>query len=192
MKKLFFILFVLTTQLTAGDLVWHDGSVVLASREVLTGKITIEPDFDMVLLRTSDSCLVLPAHKVLSFYFYDADENINRKFVSLKENEDPRAPQHFYEVVLYGRVNVIRRLRFTGLRNAASDAEDYIYFAQWENALISLSQFKKDLYPSLLSSGETLSEFVSANKFNPADVAHAIRIIEYYNHTPVAGTVARH
>lgn len=192
MKKLFFLLLVLTTPLAARDLVWHDGSVVLASRKVLTGKITMEPGFDLVLLRTADSCLVLPAHKVLSLYFYDADENINRKFVSLKENEDTRAPQHFYEVVLYGKVNVVRRLPFTSVGRAGSDAQDYLYFVQWENELVKLSQFKKYIYPSLLSAGETLSEFVSANKLDPADAAQAIRIIEYYNHTHVAGTLARH
>jgi hypothetical protein len=126
-KTLVFLLWVLTTPLAARDLVWHDGSVVLASREVLTGKITMEAGFDLVLLRTADSCLVLPAHKVLSLYFYDADENINRKFVSLKESEDARAPRHFYEVVLYGKVNVVRRLRFIHRRSAGSDAQDYAY-----------------------------------------------------------------
>jgi hypothetical protein len=59
--------------------------------------------------------------------------------------------------------------------------------------LIKLSQFKKDIYPALLfSSTEMLEEFVSTNKLDPADAAHAIRIIEYYNHTRVAGTLARH
>jgi hypothetical protein len=192
-KKLFFLLLVLTTQLAARDLVWHDGSVVLASRKVLTGKITIESGFDLVLLRTADSCLVLPAHKVLSLYFYDAGENINRKFVSLKENEDARAPQHFYEVVLYGKVNVVRRLPFTRSRSKGADAQDYVYFVQWENALTKLDRFKKEIYPSLLSSsGKMLMEFVSANKLDPTDAAQAIRIIEYYNHTQVAGAVARH
>ncbi|SHH37944.1 hypothetical protein SAMN04488109_3936 [Chryseolinea serpens] len=193
MKKLFFLLLVLTTQITARELEWHDGSVVLASRKVLTGKITIESAFDLVLLRAGDSCLVLPAHKVLSLYFYDADENINRKFVSLKENEDTRAPQHFYEVVLYGKVNVVRRLPLTRPRRRGADAQDYVYFVQWENALTKLDHFKKDIYPTLLSSsGKMLGEFVSANRLDPADAAQAIRIIEYYDHTIVAGALARH
>ena len=38
MKKLFLLFFVLTTQLSARDLVWHEGSVVLASREVTLKK----------------------------------------------------------------------------------------------------------------------------------------------------------
>jgi hypothetical protein len=192
-KKLFFLLLVLTTQLAARDLVWHDGSVVLASRKVLTGKITIESAFDLVLLRTGDSCMVLPAHKVLSLYFYDADENINRKFVSLKENDEARAPQHFYEVVLYGKVNVVRRLPFIKARSKEADAQDYVYFVQWENELIKLDRFKKDIYPAMLSSsGKMLGEFVSANRLDPADAAQAIRIIEYYDHTIVAGALARH
>lgn len=193
MKKLFFIFFVFTTSLSARDLVWHDGSVVLASREVLTGKITMEPGFDLLLLRTGDSCLVLPAHKVLSLYFYDAEENINRKFASLKENDSPLAPQHFYEVVLYGKVNVIRRLRQTKSRSTGLDALDYVYFVQRENELTKLERFKKDIYPALLSaSDERLTEFVSSNKLDPADAAQAIRIIEYYNHTLVTGTLARY
>ncbi|AYB29701.1 hypothetical protein D4L85_03495 [Chryseolinea soli] len=184
---------VLTTPLAARDLEWHDGSVVLASRNVLTGKIAMEPGFDLVLLRTADSCLVLPAHKILSLYFYDADENINRKFVSLKENENPRAPQHFYEVVLYGKVNVVRRLPFIKSRSKGADAHDYVYFVQQENALTKLDRFNKDIYPSLLSSsGSLLADFVSANRLDPTDAAQAIRIIEYYNHTQVAGTLARH
>jgi len=192
-KKLFFVLLVLTTPLAARDLEWHDGSVVLASRNVLTGKIAMEPGFDLVLLRTADSCLVLPAHKILSLYFYDADENINRKFVSLKENENPRAPQHFYEVVLYGKVNVVRRLPFIKSRSKGADAHDYVYFVQQENALTKLDRFNKDIYPSLLSSsGSLLADFVSANRLDPTDAAQAIRIIEYYNHTQVAGTLARH
>jgi len=191
-KKLFLLLWVLATSLAARDLEWHDGSVVLASREVLTGKITMASGFDLVLLKTKDSCLVLPAHKVLSFYFYDADENINRKFVSLKENKEARAPRHFYEVVLYGKINVVRRPRFTSSRCTESDAQDYVYFVQRENELMKLGQFKKEMYPSLVSSAEMLSEFVSENKLDPADAAQAIRIIEYYNHTQVAGALARH
>ena len=92
MKKIFCCLLFLNFQiLSAQSLVWFEGSVVLSTCEVLVGKISLKGDHDLVLFEQGGTRAVYPAHKIRSLYFYDRGSNINRRYLSLKEDDGVRS-----------------------------------------------------------------------------------------------------
>lgn len=177
---LFCLLLLNSVFVFARSVVWYEGSVVLKSREVLTGEISIEPDYDLILHRSNGKVEVYPAHKINSLYFYDAEANINRKFISLKETGLFNHHQLF-EIVLRGEVSIYRKQKlFTGTN--PSDAEGYLYYIYHNEQLTDLIKFRTQIYPQLLeSSGNTLSVFIKDHRLNPNSSANAIEIIKFYN-----------
>ena len=53
------------------------------------------------------------AHKIRSLYFYDRGNNINRRYLSLKEDDGVRSSYHLYEIVITGKVDVLRRKKMS-------------------------------------------------------------------------------
>ncbi len=160
---------------------WFDGSVVLHNQEVLTGKISIQAPFDVIVFRTASTRMVYPAHKIHSIFFYDADANINRRFVSIKDNSAFKTAYYLYEVVVAGEVSVLRRKIYTQ-SEVNDDATAYVYYTENTGDLTSLKKFRKEVYKNLLlTSGQRLSYFVQRNRLNPNDAAHAVMIVQEYN-----------
>src|SRR6186713_1997451 len=92
MKSIFFgLLFVNFQMLYAQHEVWFEGSLVLSTCEVLVGEILPPAGYDVVLFEKDNSRMVYPAHKIRSLYFYDRDKNINRKFISVKDDDGVRS-----------------------------------------------------------------------------------------------------
>ncbi|MBL0744518.1 hypothetical protein [Chryseolinea lacunae] len=182
MKRLFICLLWLNVQTAAASPpVWHDGAVVLATGEVLTGKLSVEVSHDLILLQHGDGCRVLPAHKVKSFYYYDTEANINRKFVTWQEGSETVKLSRFFEVVLNGDIGVLRRQK-ESVAHANSDALDFDYFIVFHDNLISLHKFNQKVYPTLVeTSGDKIVFFITSNKLSTTRSADAIRILEFYN-----------
>jgi hypothetical protein len=159
---------------------WHEGSFVLKTREVLVGEISIETEYDLILHRCNGKVVVYPAHRILSVYFYDEVANINRKFISLKENGLFNHYQ-LLEIVLRGEVSIYRRQKaWTG--NSPSDADGYHYFIFHHDQLIDLLKFRNQVYPLLIQeTGYMLTTFIDENRLNPNSCADAIAIIGFYN-----------
>ncbi|MEJ1241485.1 hypothetical protein WBG78_25280 [Chryseolinea sp. T2] len=190
MKTLTLILLFATHLLPAQDLKWHEGSVVLASGEVVVGQVSMMAGRDVVLLRraTNVSILpkgdinhgadVLPAHKVQSVFYYDKQDNVNRRFVSHAVRHNSKAIQ-LYEIVLQGGLNVLRRTRST---SDSADAGDFDYFVDASGAITPLWKFYRDVYPALdETSKQHLTAYAKANGLQHADEANLIRIVGYYN-----------
>ncbi|HOX82650.1 MAG TPA: hypothetical protein PLJ60_16590 [Chryseolinea sp.] len=178
---LFCLLFINSVSLLAGEIVWYEGSVVLKTNVVLTGEISIEPQYDLILHRIHGKMEVYPAHKIQSIYFYDAKENINRKFISLKDSRFFNHHQ-LLEIVLKGEVSIYRRQKaWTG--KSPSDADGFHYFVRYQDKLVDLQKFRNQVYPHLLkSTGGILSAFMDERKLNPNSPSNAILIIDFYNH----------
>ena len=114
-------------------------------------------------------------------YFYDDENNINRRYLSLKEDDGVRASYHLYEMVITGKVDVLRRKKASAFEEH-SDALDFNYFVRFDNELVTLKKFKRKVYPQLRAEpDDRLENFVSANKLRADLPTNAIRIIEYYN-----------
>jgi len=180
-KKLFFCLLLLNSQyLKSQSLNWYEGSVVLVSNKVLTGKISIEPIHDIILLQEGDLRTVYPAHKIQSLYFYDGTANINRRFISVKMEDERQAHCALFEIVLQGEVMLLRRQKIKAF--SLSDALDFTYHVKLKKELVPLSKFNRKIYPQLVSLNDTrLEDFVSKNRLGAINDVNSIRIIEFYN-----------
>jgi len=181
-KSIFFsLLFVNFQILLAQEQVWFEGSLVLPTCEVFVGKISLQPEFDLVLFEHGASRMVYPAHKIRSLYFYDYEKNFNRRFIVWKTDDGVRSSYHLYEIIISGRVDVLRRKKDSSFSNQ-TDPLDFNYFVRCENELISLKKFRKKVYPQLRSQSDSrLESFIADNKLRTNQPDNAIRIIEYYN-----------
>ena len=180
MKKIFFcLLLVNCINTNAQSLKWFEGSVVLTSGDVIIGKMVIEPSLDVLLVQRDKERIVYPAHKVKSFYYYDESSDINRRFISLRDNSAMHNHYQLFEIVLQGEVDVLRRQKTRSLK--PSDALDFTYYVSYRDDVMLLRKFGKKVYPHLKSSMETLDEFVVSNHLRAYDDSNSIRIIEYYN-----------
>jgi hypothetical protein len=192
-KKIFFCLLLLNFQIvSAQSLKWFDGSLVLATCEVLVGKISLN-DHDLILFEQGESRMMYPAHKVRALYFYDAESNMNRRYLSLKRDDGIRSTYHLYEMVITGKIDVLRRKKTSAFSKHA-DALDFNYFVRYNDELSALSKFKRKVLPALCPEPDTrLENFISANSLRPDLSPNIIRIIKYYNSLVQAGeTVARY
>ena len=149
---------------SAQGLKWNEGSIVLASGTVLTGKISMAPGQNLILFGKAETSPgaslnraeqfhngttgveALPAYRVSSVFFYDEEANINRRYVAVGDQKVFPGTQ-LYETVLQGKVDVLRRPR--SLSANATDAKDYDYYCRDNDTLVPLWRFYRDIYPSL-------------------------------------------
>ena len=66
---IFCLLLLNAVSLFAREIVWHEGSVVLKTKEVLVGEVSIEPAYGLILHRIDGKIEVYPAHKIQSLHF---------------------------------------------------------------------------------------------------------------------------
>ena len=132
------------------------------------------------MYRVDEKVDVYPAHKIQAFYFHDAESNINRKFISLKESGLFNHHQ-LLEIVLRGDISIYRKQKlWTG--GAPSDSDGFSYYLYHQEQLIDLIKFRSDVYPQLIESyGNRLSAFIDQHKLNPNLPADAIKIVIFYN-----------
>jgi hypothetical protein len=195
MRAVFTICFLaLSMSLSASKLIWHKGSVVLADHdEVITGEISLESTHDLILFRTSESVTVYPAHKLKSFQYYDAETNINRKFVSLKDNHGVVRSHHLYEYVLRGAFSVLRKVKGGLIKGGGpySEQNDFDYYVFHKNELVSLSKFRTHIYPQMLNlNRDEILSYVHHNNLDLNLPANAIIVIKYFNTEAGYGALA--
>jgi hypothetical protein len=161
------------------DLQWWEGTVVSSESEVVTGEISYDLLNDLLLFRSSGETIVLPAHKIQLFRFYDRPKNINRQFISLEE-------QHrvfrFYEIVVQGKMKVMRQAKLFAPLFANHEIDDYNYFIYCDGQIIPIQKFRTRVYPELLKQHSTeMNSFVEHEHLNINDMRSAILIIKAFN-----------
>ena len=182
MRKIFFCLaFVNLQAVCAQSFTWCEGSVVLASCQVMVGKIALHEKHDLIIFEQDGRRTVYPAHKVRSLSFFDRESNINRRYLSVKQDFGSRSIYQLFEVVLSGSVDVIRRRKPSSIFNNPN-AHDFNYFTRHRGELTLLKKFKTKVYPQLRGGvDDRLEEFVASNRLSADLPTNAIRIIEFYN-----------
>ena len=160
---------------------WHTGAVVLQNQQVLTGELSVNLYYDLLLLRRENAITVLPVHKVASFHFYDEGVNINRRFVSVSNSDGSVPVFRLYEVVAPGDVLVIRKPKRPGTSNV--EDIDFDYFMLHGAKVLPLRRFRGKLYPKLLEYDRmSMLAYMHENKLNPNKAADAIQLIGFYNY----------
>lgn len=163
---------------------WRQGAVVLKSNRELKGEISINYDHDVIVFRLANEVMVLPAHKVSSFYVYDQEAESNRQFISLPLEWGAATYHQFFELVLNGDVKILRRQRVVWYSIHIDDIE-YDYYIKKDNSLTALSKFKRDVFPALLASSSDLSSYVREHKLRPVRLNDVMRIVDHYNQLQV-------
>jgi hypothetical protein len=175
----------LSVSLSAGELVWHKGSVVLAGEnQVITGEISLASAHDLILFRIREAVTVYPAHKLKSFQYFDEEANINRKFISLKDNHGVVRSHHLYEYVVRGIFSVLGKVKsgFTRGRNAHAEKDDFEYYVYHKNLLVRLTKFRTQVYPEMLTSNhDEVTAYVHRNNLDLNLPGNAIMLIKYFN-----------
>ncbi len=158
---------------------WYEGSLVLSDCKVLVGKISLEPEHDLILFSDGDARVVYPAHKIKSIYFYDEAKDINRRYISIKKDDGVRASYHLFELVVAGEISVVRRKK-EPMFSIHNEPLDFNYFVYLKEEMISLNKFRRKVL-SQLQPDHRLNEFISINNLSGDRAIDAIRIIEHYN-----------
>ena len=163
----------LTNHLRANEIVWHKGSVVLADMEVAVGDIARQ-SFDVLLLKNSQGgIMVLPAHKVSSFRYYDKEEDVNRTFIT--------AFGRYYERVVYGRISVLRIQRLFSQEISEKDQQDFDFFIEEQKKVYSIKSFRKRFFDRIKD--ELDVRMVSYEHLDPNTRHGAVSLIVLYNKT---------
>ena len=184
MRKLLILsLLALSSGAYAKTIKWYKGTVVLSDERVLVGDISLEPAHDLILIRTGNAVKVYTAYKIKSFNFYDVEQHINRKFLTLKDEETAKIPSHIYEVVLRGKATILRQPK-SGFEqeNNSSPLKNFNYYVRLDNHLVNIAQFRRAVFPVLLQSHtDQIITFIYQHNLNPNIQDNAIKIIEFYN-----------
>ncbi len=158
-----------------------DGVVVNHRQEVILAKVAVETAFDAVIFKSNSDtaiCSILPAHLVNSFRYFDSVTNINRQFISLRYHGVYR----FFEIVIYGPVQVIRRIKRGVSPLEANEGHDYDFFCWFGNELTELKSFKSTVFPLLVQLyGKELEDFISQNKLRLHDQVSVFSIVKKCN-----------
>ncbi|HTF21558.1 MAG TPA: hypothetical protein VK658_25945 [Chryseolinea sp.] len=199
MKILFYLLLLGSHVLLAQDLKWNEGSIVLRSGTVITGKIHLTPGQNLILFKGrhqsedwrqevsegGSQVQAFPAHKLTAVFFYDEEADINRRFIAVGERSSFPGIQ-LYEAVLQGRIDVLRRPRM--MTSTSTEARDFDYYCRDHNKLVPLWKFYREVYPALDDAlRQQLAAFIKANGLQRGNDANVITIIGYCNKMARAG-----
>jgi hypothetical protein len=169
---------------------WSKGSVTLANKHVLTGDISVDTQYDLILVRSGDLVDVFPAHRINSSRLYDSKKDINRRYISLKDPINPRMSKLF-EIVISGEIFVLRREVSQFSTTIEHEALGFEYYVLFENELIALKQFNPKVYPKLKESEVAVASFIKQHQLSPNNEANAVQIIQYYNKQVVSAEVVK-
>jgi hypothetical protein len=161
-------------------LVWSQGSVVLANRQILTGEIVVQPGYDLVLFRNENGLKVYPAHLINAASFYDAEVNTNKYYVSQVDITKEIKIHSLYEVWIQGEIKVLRKQKTSWIPSA--EAFGYNYFILTDHGMVEIGEFKKKIYPQMIEiCGPQLIAYKKQERLSPNYDADAVVLIEFYN-----------
>jgi hypothetical protein len=169
---------------------WFKGSVTLADKQVLTGDVSIDTRYDLILIKNKDLVDVYPAHRVYAARLYDSKKDINRRYVSIRDKSNPRVFE-LYEIVTSGEISVLRREVSRYSTTIDHEALGFEYYVLFENELINLNDFNPRVYSKLKDSDALLTTFVKQHRLNPNTGASAVRIIQFCNRQSASAEVVR-
>jgi hypothetical protein len=160
---------------------WFQGSVVLKSKSVLRGEISVKHGYDVVFFRVADQVSVIPAFKIAYLNIYDEELEAHRRFVSLNIGLGAARSHQFFELLVEGEVSILRK-QLTLWYSLHLDLTDYEYYVLYDEEIEALHKFRKKVYPALLAKSDgALESYVKENKLSAKTLTDIIDISSYYN-----------
>ncbi|HEY0655648.1 MAG TPA: hypothetical protein VGD65_21085 [Chryseosolibacter sp.] len=160
---------------------WFRGSVVLKSKSVLRGEISVKHGYDVVFFRVADQVSVIPAFKIAYLSLYDEESEIQRRFVSLAIGIGAARSHQFFELLVDGEVTILRR-QLSLWYSLHLDMTEYEYYVLFDEEIHGLHKFRKNVYPRLISKTEgALASYVRANNLSTKALDDILEMTTYYN-----------
>jgi hypothetical protein len=165
------MLMILAGKMQAKDIVWHQGSVVLKTNEVVVGDIARQ-GADLILLKNSQGAVfVYPTHKVSSFRFYDSQQDVNRVFIAIGRK--------YYERVVYGKISVLRIQKGFDQSMDEKNSDKYDFYIQEDERLTPIKSFRNKYFDRIREDLEL--RLISYKHLDPNTKHGAVSLIILYN-----------
>jgi hypothetical protein len=175
---------------------WYPGVIILDNNEVMKGDISYDYSHDIVMCKNDDIIKTFTPHQVTAFKYFEKEENLFHHYVTLINEINPKYQQKaFYEVVLEGDINYVRKRNkypaynakegYLANRNPHLNQHKvcYEYFVQYEDELIKARRFKREVLPIMQNKERSLQTYMKEHQLRPYDIGDQIELVEYYNHT---------
>jgi hypothetical protein len=160
---------------------WLQGSIVLKSKSVLRGEISLKHGYDVVFFRVADQISVIPAFKIAYLNLYDESNDMQRRFVSLAIGIGAARSHQFFELLVDGEVCILRR-QLTLWYSLHLDLTEYEYYVLYDEEIMGLHKFRKKIYPDLIAKSDgAIEKYVKSNKLSPKTLDDILDMSTYYN-----------
>lgn len=171
---------------------WHDGKIVLASGDTLTGLVKYDLQQDLVQYNKQNKVAeVYTARKVLFFEIFDRTVDQYRNFFSLPYNATTgyKTPV-FFELLVEGHMTLLAR---ENLENRTYSSPYYFgsysrlvlvykYYLLEESGTITEFKGKKaDLLQLMGRKSEVVDDFIRQNKLKIEEREDLTKVVLYYN-----------
>ena len=163
----------------AGNIVWSTGSVVLAGNKVVVGDLARQGAGLLLLKDAEGAITVFPAHRVNSFRYYDAEQDVNRVFVAVGSR--------YFERVVYGKISVLRIQKFFDQKIDEKHPAAHDYFVEEKKRITTLKSFRKKYFDRIKE--ELDLRLVSYRHLDPNTSHGAVSLILLYNKLPSSTVV---
>jgi hypothetical protein len=155
----------------AAGVVWHNGSVVLKTNQVIAGEISRQGNGLLLVKDAQGKVSVYPALKVSSFRFYDKEQDINRIFIGVHHR--------YFERVVFGKISVLRIQKFFDQRIDEKHPALYEYYIEEGKVISSLKSFRKRYFQRIKDALD--QQLVSYRHLDPNTSHGAVSMIILYN-----------
>lgn len=171
---------------------WHDGKIVLASGDTLTGLVKYDLQQDLVQFNNQNRVVeAYTARKVLFFEIFDTTVDQYRNFFSLPYNATTgyKTPV-FFELLVEGHMTLLAR---ENLENRTYSSP--YYFGSYSRLVLvykfylleesgNITEFrgkKAELLQLMGRKAEAVDEFIRQNKLKIEERDDFTKIVSYYN-----------
>ena len=176
---------------------WYEGSIVMTNGEIVVNELAIVHTHEALLIRKKRGRNVIPAHKIVSFKYYDPAKKAFRNYRVIAGKDRGFRCHKFYEIIHDGEVQVLRRIQqntthinnvrygighIWGGKELDEELLNYDYYAYINNEVIPVNKFKKKILPRLMVEHETsIKNLIKERRLNLESLGHRVVVIMYYN-----------
>ena len=175
---------------------WHQGEVVLMTKDTLIGEIKYDFDNDIVLLKHKDDVYSYNVRKFLSFQLLDITTETYRDFFALPFpiRANYKVPVLF-EVLFEGPLTLLAREAiveeqvlnqgyfnqpfYTG--KTVRRLVKHFFFVDMEGEVYRHTMKKRDLFQLMRGEHKEVRKYFKKNRLKINDEKDLIRIVAYYN-----------
>jgi hypothetical protein len=161
---------------------WFDGTIVLASGELVWGKINYNLQHDLAICKQGALTKTYSPYQVNYLRYYDEGLQVNRYFKVIEEKKNQFKKKGFYEVVLDGTLPLVRKQKPYLLDDNESIEKDYDYYVISREGLVNVFYFKKTVVKKMMNDYQfEIRNYANKEKLSYYRLKDQIMILDFYN-----------